>query len=237
MCCDTVAMRAVSRCCQLKSLGDERWRRPLNHREFGERTVPRPKRRYDTRLEWAPACTCNVLFGDLLSFKSDTRKEAPLRGNGRVRPALRGWFYERVVSREKPVFRKAWFAAVLLLKDKAFLCFGTEVPRIYQMGETRKLAAILAADVVGYSRLACVYEERTLARLRALRTDLIDPSRQNTADRSWASSCACGRQKPRPLVAQSRSASLPTGHQPQPMSRRPATRGAAGSGTGGSAAP
>ncbi len=44
------------------------------------------------------------------------------------------------------------------------------------MPETRKLAAILAADVVGYSRLAGADEERTLARLRALRSDLIDPS-------------------------------------------------------------
>jgi adenylate cyclase len=42
--------------------------------------------------------------------------------------------------------------------------------------ETRKLAAILAADVAGYSRLAGVDEERTLARLRALRSDLIDPT-------------------------------------------------------------
>src|SRR6202022_2572399 len=44
------------------------------------------------------------------------------------------------------------------------------------MGETRKLAGILAADVVGYSRLAGADEDRTLARLRALRSDLIDPT-------------------------------------------------------------
>jgi adenylate cyclase len=44
------------------------------------------------------------------------------------------------------------------------------------MGETRKLAAILVADVVGYSRLAGADEERTLARLRGLRSDLIDPA-------------------------------------------------------------
>jgi adenylate cyclase len=43
------------------------------------------------------------------------------------------------------------------------------------MSETRKIAAILVADVVGYSRLASADEERTLARLRALRSDLIDP--------------------------------------------------------------
>ena len=44
------------------------------------------------------------------------------------------------------------------------------------MAETRKIAAILAADVVGFSRLAGSDEDRTLARLRALRSDLIDPT-------------------------------------------------------------
>jgi len=44
------------------------------------------------------------------------------------------------------------------------------------MAETRKLAAILAADVAGYSTLAAADEERTLARLRALRSDLLDPT-------------------------------------------------------------
>jgi adenylate cyclase len=43
------------------------------------------------------------------------------------------------------------------------------------MSETRKIAAILVSDVVGYSRLAGADEDRTLARLRALRSDLIDP--------------------------------------------------------------
>ena len=44
------------------------------------------------------------------------------------------------------------------------------------MVEQRKLAAILAADVVGFSRLTSIDEDRTLARLRALRSDLIDPT-------------------------------------------------------------
>ena len=39
------------------------------------------------------------------------------------------------------------------------------------MAEVRKIAAILAADVVGYSRLAGADEDRTPARLRALRSD------------------------------------------------------------------
>ena len=44
------------------------------------------------------------------------------------------------------------------------------------MSAPRKIAAILVADVVGYSRLAGVDEDRTLSRLRGLRSDLIDPA-------------------------------------------------------------
>jgi adenylate cyclase len=44
------------------------------------------------------------------------------------------------------------------------------------VSESRKLAAILVSDVVGYSRLAVVDEDRILARLRTLRSDLIDPT-------------------------------------------------------------
>ncbi len=43
------------------------------------------------------------------------------------------------------------------------------------MSEARKLTTILAADVAGYSRLASADEEETIARLRALRHELIDP--------------------------------------------------------------
>jgi len=41
---------------------------------------------------------------------------------------------------------------------------------------TRWLAAVVAADIVGYSRLMAVDEEGTLTRVRALRVDLIDPA-------------------------------------------------------------
>jgi hypothetical protein len=44
------------------------------------------------------------------------------------------------------------------------------------MSETRKIAAILVADIVGYSRLAGTDEDRPLSRLRGLRSDLIDPA-------------------------------------------------------------
>jgi len=43
------------------------------------------------------------------------------------------------------------------------------------MTRTRRLAAILAADVAGYSRLMGADEEGTLERLKALRRELIDP--------------------------------------------------------------
>ena len=44
------------------------------------------------------------------------------------------------------------------------------------MSETRKLAAIMVTDIVGYSRLAGADEERTLARIRGLRSDLVEPT-------------------------------------------------------------
>ena len=44
------------------------------------------------------------------------------------------------------------------------------------MSETRKIAAILVADVAGFSRLVEADEDRILARLRALRSDMIDPT-------------------------------------------------------------
>jgi adenylate cyclase len=43
------------------------------------------------------------------------------------------------------------------------------------MTAIRRLAAILAADVAGYSRLMGVDEEGTLERLKALRRELVDP--------------------------------------------------------------
>jgi adenylate cyclase len=43
------------------------------------------------------------------------------------------------------------------------------------MTQTRRLAAILAADVAGYSRLMGADEKGTLERLKALRHELLDP--------------------------------------------------------------
>ena len=47
----------------------------------------------------------------------------------------------------------------------------------------RRLAAILSADVVGYSRLMGIDEARTLSRLNALRRELIDPAIASHAGR------------------------------------------------------
>jgi adenylate cyclase len=43
------------------------------------------------------------------------------------------------------------------------------------MSQTRRFAAILAADVAGYSRLMEADEEGTHERLKALRGELVDP--------------------------------------------------------------
>ena len=43
------------------------------------------------------------------------------------------------------------------------------------MKEQRRLAAIVSVDVVGYSRLMGLDEGGTLAALKALRRDLVDP--------------------------------------------------------------
>ncbi len=43
------------------------------------------------------------------------------------------------------------------------------------MASPRRLAAILAADVAGYSRLMGADEEGTHERLKALRRELVDP--------------------------------------------------------------
>ncbi len=64
-------------------------------------------------------------------------------------------------------------AVVIYLEAAARSHFAS---RLLEWPRVRKLAAILAADVVGFSRLAGADEERTLARLRALRSDLVDPT-------------------------------------------------------------
>ena len=43
------------------------------------------------------------------------------------------------------------------------------------MNPTRRLAAIMAADVAGYSRLIGTDEQGTLNRLRSIRTEVVDP--------------------------------------------------------------
>ena len=47
--------------------------------------------------------------------------------------------------------------------------------RLVEERVERRLAAVLVADVVGYSRLVGVDDEGTVARVKALRKTLIDP--------------------------------------------------------------
>jgi class 3 adenylate cyclase len=62
------------------------------------------------------------------------------------------------------------------------------------MTTTRRLAAILAADVAGYSRLMGADEEGTLKRLKALRRELLDP--KLTAASSREEGRRSGRTRP-----------------------------------------
>ena len=55
------------------------------------------------------------------------------------------------------------------------------------MAPTRRLAAFLAADVAGYSRLMGADEEGTHERLKAHRRELVDPK---ISERSGLYSCA-----------------------------------------------
>ena len=59
-----------------------------------------------------------------------------------------------------------------LIQNTCYGCFAWSGSGA--ISETGKLAAILAADVGGFSRLTATDEERTIARLPGLRTDLID---------------------------------------------------------------
>src|SRR5215831_178024 len=60
------------------------------------------------------------------------------------------------------------------------------------MAATRRLAAILAADVVGYSRLMGADEEGTLERLKTHRRELVDPKiREHRGPLSKPPAMAC----------------------------------------------
>ena len=62
----------------------------------------------------------------------------------------------------------------------------------------RRLAAILAADVVGYSRLIREDEAGTLAALKAHREQLIEPKVAERKGRIRRADRAVARQEPRP---------------------------------------
>jgi len=56
----------------------------------------------------------------------------------------------------------------------------------------RRLTAILAADVVGYSRLMGADEEGTLAALKAIRRELLDPTvNHSRCGAEPSDSCPC----------------------------------------------
>src|SRR6202171_135902 len=70
-----------------------------------------------------------------------------------------------------------------VVPDRGTAYASTELDKFYRSGGLlagerveRRLAAVLAADVAGYSRLMGGDEEGTLARLKAVRKALVDPT-------------------------------------------------------------
>jgi hypothetical protein len=80
------------------------------------------------------------------------------------------------------------------------------------MSQTRRLAAILAADVARYSRLMGADEEGTLERLIALRRELVDPKIAEHRGRILGSS--------RATTSRATPSTSPRGLKPCPMPGR-----------------
>src|SRR5260370_40603077 len=99
------------------------------------------------------------------------------------------------------------------------------------MAATRRLAAILAADAVGYSRLIGADEPGTLQRLKAIRAELIDPAveRHNgrivkTTGDSQPGACSRERTTPACPRGRTRAAAVDC----RPAFRQPGERPGAG---------
>ena len=94
-----------------------------------------------------------------------------LRGPPKSWLAARGRFRARVRNSLR-LFRNALQTHISTTRsaDPDPDCARVNGVRARAMSETRKIAAILVADVVGYSRLAAADEDRALARLRGLRS-------------------------------------------------------------------
>src|SRR6266446_8120172 len=104
-------------------------------------------------------------------------------------PLSQGWINEASPANAITSLGKS-LASVRLVGE------GTEEMDV--PGPERRLAAVLAADMVGYSRLMEVDETGTLARLKTHRIELIDPAIaknrgriiKTTGDACWSNSTA-----------------------------------------------
>src|SRR4029077_5736183 len=102
-------------------------------------------------------------------WDASMRRERSSHGCARSRPSRR-----RVARDHAP--RVAGFHSVSQPRASGTFVVGAAPGgRRGGMSQTRRLAAILAADVAGYSRLIGADEGGTLERLKALRRELLDP--------------------------------------------------------------
>src|ERR1700694_3815889 len=132
-------------------------------RTISATSMRRPRATATTSRRCAPSCGC----------ASRTPTSAPSRKPS-WKPTCRPWECYELAGGH---FRRAqtWAKASHLLDFSARL-FGEGTEEMDVPGPERRLAAVLAADMVGYSRLMEVDETGTLARLKTHRIELIDPA-------------------------------------------------------------
>src|SRR6202165_2407115 len=147
-------------------------------RTISATSMRRPRATATTSRRCAPSCGC----------ASRTPTSAPSRKPS-WKPTCRPWECYELAGGH---FRRAqtWAKASHLLDCSARL-FGEGTEEMDVPGPERRLAAVLAADMVGYSRLMEVDETGTLARLKTHRIELIDPAIAENRGRIVADAVLC----------------------------------------------
>jgi len=131
------------------------------HRAFRQPALRRSRPATTSRHPGGPSLPSAISLSCRL-----LRAHGPARRRPRDRRAATGHYLCRDTRRRLPAEPR---------RPRAFAVGPAHGDRERDMSQTRRLAAILAADVAGYSRLMGADEEGTLERLKALRRELLDP--------------------------------------------------------------